>query len=145
MQSSSETMMPIGHVALRVARLFGVRRDRIEADVGEEDVGRALEHAGDAVGHERLPVVVSMWPQPTTITNSTTASFRMTIAALKLALSRMPMTRMTVTARTTRSAGRFMTTPVAIHAPELGVEVEGRLSSSAAAASMSKMPRNDTK
>ena len=34
-----------GQVALRVAALLGGRRDRVEADVGEEDDGAAGEHA----------------------------------------------------------------------------------------------------
>ena len=46
-----------GQVALRVFALFGCRRNRIEADVGEEDDGAAGEDAGPAVGHEGMPVV----------------------------------------------------------------------------------------
>ena len=41
-----------GHVALRIAGLFGVRRDRVEADVGEEDDRRPEHDARQAVGHE---------------------------------------------------------------------------------------------
>ncbi len=46
-----------GQVALRVLALLGRRRDRVEADVSEEDDGAAGEHAGPAVGHEGMPVV----------------------------------------------------------------------------------------
>ena len=42
-----------GHVALRFLRLFGVRGDRIEADVGEEDDRRPEHDPRQAVGHER--------------------------------------------------------------------------------------------
>ena len=45
------------YVALRIAGLLGVGRDGIEANVGEEDVGRALEDAGDTVGEEGVPVL----------------------------------------------------------------------------------------
>ena len=88
--------------------------------------------------------VVSMWKAPTTMTNSTTATFKMTIAALKRALSRMPMTRMTVMARTTRSAGRFITEPVAIHAPSWGSKSKGDCVQRGDRTT-SKMPRKDTK
>ena len=43
-------------VALRVLRLLRRRRDRVEADVGEEDDRRALVDAGEAVGRERRVV-----------------------------------------------------------------------------------------
>ena len=46
---------------------------------------------------------------PAAITKSTTASLSTTIAALKLALSRMPTTRITVTSSTTTAAGRLQT------------------------------------
>ena len=52
-QSSSEVDDADRHVALRVARLLGVGRDRVEADVGEEDVAGAARHAAEAVRHER--------------------------------------------------------------------------------------------
>ena len=42
------------HVALRVLGLLGVGRDRVEADVGEEDDRRPGEHA------ERLPAGVGL-------------------------------------------------------------------------------------
>ena len=51
---SSEAMMPIGHVALRVLRLLGVRGDGVEADVGEEDDRRAGEHAERLAAGVRL-------------------------------------------------------------------------------------------
>jgi hypothetical protein len=41
------------------------------------------------------------------MTNSTTASLVITIPALKRALSRMPITRMTVIASTASAAGRL--------------------------------------
>ena len=60
-QTTSEAMMPIGHVALRVAGLLGVGRDRVEADVGEED------HRGPGQHAERLParagLPASVWPK----------------------------------------------------------------------------------
>ena len=43
-------------VALRVLRLLRRRRDRVEADVGEEHDRRALVDAGEAVGRERRVV-----------------------------------------------------------------------------------------
>ncbi len=48
-----------GQVALRPPGLLGVRRDRVEADVGEEDPARPLGHAAPAVFfvQERLPVL----------------------------------------------------------------------------------------
>src|ERR1035437_5670123 len=46
-----------GKVALRILAFLGRRRDRIKADVGEEDDGAAGQHAGPAVGHEGMPVV----------------------------------------------------------------------------------------
>ena len=44
------------HSALRVAALLAGGRDGVEADVGEEDDGAAGEHAGPAVGRERMVV-----------------------------------------------------------------------------------------
>ena len=44
------------HVLLRVAALLGGGRDGVEADVGEEDEGRAGPDPGPAVGREGVPV-----------------------------------------------------------------------------------------
>ena len=38
-----------GYVAARVPALFACRRDRVEADVCEEDDGTARKHPGEAV------------------------------------------------------------------------------------------------
>ena len=43
-------------VALRIARLLGRGRNRVEADVGEEHDRRALVDAGEAVRRERRVV-----------------------------------------------------------------------------------------
>ena len=87
------------HVALGIARLLGVGADRIEADVGEEDVGGALEGAADAllVVEERR----ASWRCRCgrTRRRSRTArspSLRTTIAEFRPALSRMPITSTTV-------------------------------------------------
>ena len=49
-------------VVRRVLAFLGARRDGIEADVGEEDDGRAAEDARDAERHEGLPVHrVDVW------------------------------------------------------------------------------------
>ncbi len=47
-----------GQVTLRILCLFGRRRDGVEADVGEEDDGRALVDAGPAVRAQRA----RSWP-----------------------------------------------------------------------------------
>ena len=47
---------PDGHVGLRISCFFGVGRDRIEADIREEDHAGGAEHAGPAVGHEGRPI-----------------------------------------------------------------------------------------
>ena len=41
----SEAMMPIGTSRCGIACLFGVRGNRVEPDVREEDRGRSGEHA----------------------------------------------------------------------------------------------------
>jgi hypothetical protein len=46
-----------GHIALRILALLSRGRDRIETNVSEEDDGAAGQHAGPAIGHERMPVV----------------------------------------------------------------------------------------
>ena len=48
--------MPDGHVAPGVFALLGAGRDGVEADVGEEDDGRAGADPREAVGRERVPV-----------------------------------------------------------------------------------------
>ena len=53
--STSETMMPIGTSRWGLLGLLGVGRDRVEADVGEEDDRRAGEHADRLAGRARLP------------------------------------------------------------------------------------------
>ena len=45
MQSTERDDDADRHVARRVLRLLGVGRDRVEADVGEEDDRRAGQHA----------------------------------------------------------------------------------------------------
>ena len=49
-------MMPMGRSRCGLLALLGGGRDRIEADVGEEDDRAAGQHARPAVGHERMPV-----------------------------------------------------------------------------------------
>ena len=44
---------PDGHVARWIAGLFGVRGDGIEADVSEENDGRAGQHADRFAGRSR--------------------------------------------------------------------------------------------
>jgi hypothetical protein len=65
------------------------------------------------------------------MTNKTIASFRSTIAALKLALSLMPITRMTVTSAVTTRAGESSSVPVVTHFPSVASKSKGaRLSAS---------------
>src|SRR2546428_12277983 len=59
------------------------------------------------------------------MTSSTTISLRTTIAALKPALSRMPITRTAVMKSTTSAAGRVQYEAVAIHMRVAGSVSEG--------------------
>ena len=52
-QSNSETRMPMGTSRCGLAGFLGVRRDRIEADEGEEHDRRPEHDARQAVGRER--------------------------------------------------------------------------------------------
>ena len=89
-------MMPIGQVALGSAGLLGVGRDRVEADIGEEDPRRPLGDAAPALVlvEERLPVRrVDVGRADADRSSRITPMLSSTIAALNPALSLMPMTR----------------------------------------------------
>ena len=115
------------YVALRIAGLLGVGRDRVEADVGEEDVGGALEDAGDTVREEGMPVL------------------RLDVAGAEADHEEddhQPAT--TVTRSTTAAAGRLQIAPVWTQAcvpgsKSIGVPVQrpGRVTP--------KRPRNEMK
>ena len=64
-----------------------------------------------SVGGRPVQLAGSMKNMPTPMTNSTTPTLTPTSTALVVALSRMPMTRMTVTARVMSRAGRFNHAP----------------------------------
>jgi hypothetical protein len=55
-QTISVTMMPIGISRCGIAAFLGRGGNRIESDVGEEDDGRARQHAGITVRREGMPV-----------------------------------------------------------------------------------------
>ncbi len=98
---------------------------------------------GTPYGMKGCQFAVLMWRAPRMITKSTTASLRITMAALNPALSRMPITSTTVTSSTMTKAGRFMIAPVATH-PSAGSKSKG-LPIHAAGRTMPKMPRKETK
>ena len=56
-------------------------------------------------------------------------TFVMTIAVLKVALSWMPLTRMTVTIAVMRMAGKSSRVPVALSMPVAGLKSKGALPS----------------
>ena len=56
-QITSEPTIAIGRSRFGFLRLLGAGRDRVEADVGEEDHRRGADDAVDALGRERLQVV----------------------------------------------------------------------------------------
>ena len=99
-----------GHVAPRVLALLGARRDGVEADVGEEDDGRARPDPGEAVRRERVPVLrpARSCAQARTKKASTT-SFTPTMTALKRADSFTPQTRTMVTTATMTIASALKT------------------------------------
>ena len=45
-----------GQIALRILGLLRGGRDRVESDIGEENVRRSGADAGEPIGRERLPV-----------------------------------------------------------------------------------------
>ena len=93
-------------VALRILRLFRRRRDGVEADVGEEDDGRALVDAGPAIRRERARSwPVSMCIAPTTTNRPSTSSLTTTMMLLARALSLTPSSSTHVTSITIAKAG----------------------------------------
>ena len=110
-----------GQVPLRVSRLLRGGRDGVEADVREEDHRRPLQHAGRAeaaegalVGRDEGVPVLGLARSATAkaMKSRTTVTFMNTMIVLKRADSLIPRTSSAVTARTTRTAGRFRYAPV---------------------------------
>ncbi len=95
-------------VPLRIFRLLGCRRDRVEADVREKDDRRALMDAGKPVRRKRRVVGrLSMFISPTPMNSASAASLTTTITLLRVVLSRAPRSSSHVTTITMPNAGRF--------------------------------------
>ena len=119
MQNSSDADQADRHVALRVLGFLGRGRDRVEADIGEEDRRRradradagaeAAEHAG---GQERVEVGGCRSRGRVSAMKAVSAtSLIVTSTALTLALSLVPIISSQVTSRAMISAGRLMNPP----------------------------------
>jgi len=66
-----------------------------------------------------------MYDRPATMTNITITTLRITIAVLKPALSRMPITRITVAMAVTTTVGRSSKVPVDNQWPVIGTKLNG--------------------
>ena len=97
-----------GQIPLRIARLLGRRRDRVEADVGKKHDRRALMNAGKAVRRKRRVVGrVDMHRAHRDEEAPSTASLITTMMLFARALSRTPRRSSHVMNITIANAGRF--------------------------------------
>ena len=86
-------------------------RDRVEADVGEEDDRRRGDHSRAPCGANGVKLPVLNAVNATTMKKISTASLTTTMTRLTAALSRVPRTSSRVIASTMKTAGRLKTPP----------------------------------
>ena len=101
-------MMPIGRSRLRILALLGGGRNRIEADIGEENDRAAGEDAGPAVGREGMPVRrMNAMRAANPMKIRIARIFSRTITLFVSADSLIPLTRITVSSITMTNAGQL--------------------------------------